>query len=199
VSVDLVLRAEDGTIVADEVHRWFDDATLAERGFLSTLRGPVLDVGCGPGRLVAALHELGTPSLGIDIAPAAIELTRDRGASALARSVFDRLPGEGRWATAILADGNIGIGGNPSALLARLAVLVRPGGEIAVEVDRPGRGLRHLHVRIERDAEVSGWFPWATADDATVRRLGARFELFPCRRHDVDDRSFTVLRHGVVS
>ena len=40
------------------------------------------------------------------------------GGPALRRSVFDPLPGEGRWGTALLLDGNIGIGGDPRALLA---------------------------------------------------------------------------------
>ena len=35
----------------------------------------------------------------------------------LQASVFDRLPGAGRWGTALLLDGNIGIGGRPTALL----------------------------------------------------------------------------------
>ena len=38
--------------------------------------GPVLDVGCGPGRLAAAARSAGLPSLGIDSAPAAVRLAR---------------------------------------------------------------------------------------------------------------------------
>ena len=40
-----------------------------------------------------------------------------RGGAALRRDVFAPLPGEGRWYTALLADGNVGIGGDPVALL----------------------------------------------------------------------------------
>ena len=51
--------------------------------------------------------------LGVDISRTAVARVRQAGASALHRSVFDPLPGQGRWGTALLADGNIGIGGLP--------------------------------------------------------------------------------------
>ena len=64
-------------------------------------------------------------------------LARDKGAPVLERSVFDRIPGVGRWATALLLDGNLGIGADPIALLARVFTLLRPGGEVLVETLRP--------------------------------------------------------------
>jgi len=48
--------------------------------------------------------------------------------------------GGGRWAHVLLADGNVGIGGDVVALLRRCAELVRPGGTVVVEVERPGAG-----------------------------------------------------------
>ena len=54
----------------------------------------------------------------------------------LQRSVFDRLPGERRWGTVLLLDGNIGIGGDPVRLLRRCADLVRPRGQVLAEVGR---------------------------------------------------------------
>jgi len=38
--------------------------------------GPVADVGCGPGRITAYLHELGADAFGIDLSPAMIEIAR---------------------------------------------------------------------------------------------------------------------------
>ena len=38
-----------------------------------------------------------------------------RGATVLQRDIFGPLPGEGRWGTALLFDGNVGIGGDPAA------------------------------------------------------------------------------------
>ena len=39
-------------------------------------QGPVLDVGCGPGRVVGLLHERGLPVIGIDLSPGMIEVAR---------------------------------------------------------------------------------------------------------------------------
>ena len=54
--------------------------------------------------------------------------TRARGGSALLRDVFRTLPAEGRWRTLLLADGNIGIGADPVALLQPLPRAAEPAG-----------------------------------------------------------------------
>jgi SAM-dependent methyltransferase len=48
----------------------------ALRLFAEEVRGPVADVGCGPGTITARLHELGVDAFGIDLSPAMIELAR---------------------------------------------------------------------------------------------------------------------------
>jgi ubiquinone/menaquinone biosynthesis C-methylase UbiE len=40
------------------------------------VRGPVADVGCGPGHVTAHLHELGVDAFGIDLSPGMIEIAR---------------------------------------------------------------------------------------------------------------------------
>src|ERR1700676_4536689 len=102
-----VLRSESGERLPLAPGRWHGPPTPGERVLVENVAPPVLDVGCGPGRMVAALGGRGIPALGVDPAPAAVALTRRRGAPALQRSVFDRLPGEGRWGTVLLLDGNI--------------------------------------------------------------------------------------------
>lgn len=130
----LYLRRPDGWLLPLEVERWCAGPDAADDTVLSRCSGPVLDVGCGPGRLVAALARLGHPALGVDVTPEAVARTVRAGGSALCRSVFDPLPGEGRWGTVLLIDGNIGIGGDPAALLRRAAELASPGGSLLVEV-----------------------------------------------------------------
>jgi SAM-dependent methyltransferase len=44
--------------------------------FAKLASGPVLDVGCGPGRLAALLHERGLQVIGIDLSPGMIEIAR---------------------------------------------------------------------------------------------------------------------------
>jgi hypothetical protein len=97
--------------------------------------------------------------VGVDVSPVAVALARRRGAAVLEASIFDRLPGA--WRTALLIDGNIGIGGRPDALLRRLAALLAPGGIVLVELDPPGTGRARRQVRLEAGATVSDWFAWA--------------------------------------
>ncbi|MFJ5774533.1 class I SAM-dependent methyltransferase [Streptomyces sp. NPDC093094] len=157
----LFLRRADGWLLPLEVERWCARADTVDLEVLDRCAGAVLDVGCGPGRLVAELAARGRTALGIDVSEAAVEHTVLLGGQALRRSVFDPLPGEGRWDTVLLMDGNIGIGGDPAALLERAAVLLRPGGLLLVEtavVDVDER----VHVRITDARDSAGApFPWA--------------------------------------
>ncbi|MFI5867970.1 class I SAM-dependent methyltransferase [Streptomyces sp. NPDC051546] len=130
----LYLRRRDGWLLPLEVERWCAEPDAADDTLLARCTGPVLDIGCGPGRLVAALARLGHTALGVDVTPEAVSRTQRAGGSALCRSVFDPLPREGGWGTVLLIDGNIGIGGDPAALLRRAAELTGPGGSLLVEV-----------------------------------------------------------------
>ncbi len=156
-----VLRIRGGGVRALPVHEWAADASGLEQEILDRVEGPVLDLGCGPGRLVAALGERGMTALGVDTSPQAIDMARRRGASVLERSVFDDLPGAGRWRTTILLDGNVGIGGDAGRLLRRSAELLGPGGSTLVEVDPRGHATEVLEVRLEVGDQASDWFPWA--------------------------------------
>ncbi|MFF8024347.1 class I SAM-dependent methyltransferase, partial [Streptomyces sp. NPDC007896] len=120
------LRLADGRRIRMPVHRWHEQPTAADKTVLKRCNGPVLDVGCGPGRMCRALLSRGVFALGVDIAPRAVALTTTLGGLALCRSVFDRLPAERGWQTVLLIDGNIGIGGDPQGLLRRCGELVAP-------------------------------------------------------------------------
>lgn len=165
----LFLRRADGWLLPLEVERWCAPPDAADATLLSRCQGPVLDIGCGPGRLVAAVSASGTPVLGVDVSPAAVERTRDAGGAVLCRSVFDPLPAEGRWRTALLADGNIGIGGDPRALLRRVLRLVAPGGRLLAEA-APYEVDERLTVRVEDGHGRQGLdFPWARLGPAALR------------------------------
>lgn len=156
----LDLLGADGVRVPQAVPRWTADADAVDVRMLGRCAGPALDLGCGPGRLTVELGRCGVPALGVDVCAAAVALAAARGGAALHRDLFRRLPGEGRWGTVLLADGNVGIGGNPARLLARAARLVRPGGRAVVEVS-PDDMESAGPVRLAGAAGVSAPFAWA--------------------------------------
>ncbi len=154
------LRASDGRALPMRADRWLAPLAADDEAVLARAAPPVLDVGCGPGRHVLALAERGVLALGIDITPAALDLARRRGAPVLARSVFDRIPGAGRWASALLLDGNLGIGGEPAALLERVAALLEPGGTVLVELESPRTSSATEWVRFDIGGVEGPWFAW---------------------------------------
>jgi SAM-dependent methyltransferase len=175
---ELWLRRRDGARVPLAVERWAGRPDQADHALLDRALGPVIDVGCGPGRLTAELLRRGTFALGVDIAEAAVRLTRAAGGLAVHRSVWGQLPGTGRWRCAMLADGNIGIGGNPARLLARVARLVRRDGRLLVELDPPGTASWSGRVRVESAAGgIGSWFDWAVLGSDDVVTVAAQAGL----------------------
>ncbi|MBF8184359.1 methyltransferase domain-containing protein [Nonomuraea sp. K274] len=189
---DVDVEYADGRVRPLSAERWLrhnegDEHVLARCG------GPTLDVGSGPGRLTVALTRMGIPVLGIDITPLAVELTRRAGGLALRRCVFEPLPGTGRWAEALLADGNIGIGGDPAALLRRLRELVRPGGTVIAELSPPGSQSRVHSVRLRQAGRAGDWFSWATVSADDIAPLAERSGFPAVERWNAAGRWFASL------
>ncbi|MFJ1760336.1 methyltransferase domain-containing protein [Amycolatopsis sp. NPDC088138] len=170
------LELPNGERIELPVERWAQ-ASDGDDVLLDACTGPTLDIGCGPGRLTAALAERGVVALGVDSSRTAVRLTRRRGGSALHRNVFDHVPGEGRWQHVLLADGNIGIGGDPTTLLRRAAELIAADGDVLVELDPPGGGLRHERVRLRPGHADVAWFTWAWVGADAVAEVANRAGL----------------------
>lgn len=162
----------DGRTKRFAAHRWSGPASAVDVAlFVDPCRGATLDIGCGPGRLTVAVARKGLPALGIDISAEAVRLTRQSGGAAVQMDVFEELPRRSRWRHVLLADGNIGLGGDPVRLLRRSARLLEAGGTMLVELARPGvRGSRQrVHLRV--GGRASEPFDWATVGIDEIERV----------------------------
>jgi hypothetical protein len=108
--------------------------------------------------------------------------------------VFEHVPGAGTWDTALLLDGNIGIGGAPEALLRRTRELLAPGGTALVELDPPGRPTFTTRIRLEAHGVVSEWFAWARVGVDGIERLAALAGFERAGLLAVEERWIAVLR-----
>ncbi|MFI9051066.1 methyltransferase domain-containing protein [Streptomyces sp. NPDC053427] len=203
----LFLRRPDGWLLPLDVERWCAGADVADLSALRRCEGPVLDIGCGPGRLVAALAARGRRALGIDVSEAAVTRTVAIGGAALCRSVFDSLPDEGSWGTALLLDGNIGIGGDPRALLLRTAELLTRRGLLIVETTAADVD-EQVQVRVDSGhgghRAAGALFPWARVGTPALLRYAAAAGWAPeeqwsvaeprTHRPEAAERRFVALR-----
>jgi SAM-dependent methyltransferase len=144
------------------VARWNEAADDVDVSLLAGRTGSVIDIGCGPGRMVAAAGALGLTALGVDVSETAVAIAREAGLPVIRGSVFDRVPRQGHWDLALLVDGNIGIGGDVSALLRRTAQIIRRGASVVVEVHGDAQWDRqYLGTVDDIHGRRSAEFPWA--------------------------------------
>lgn len=183
-------RSTTATAVMD-VSRWSADADEADLSLLTGVRGPVLDIGCGPGRMVRAARDLGIDALGIDVSRTAVRHARRLGGVFAEVSVFGPVPRAGTWQTALIVDGNIGIGGDVAHLLARAAQLLRPGGELVVELDgRHDHEARYTGEVVDARGRRSASFPWAEIGRDRIAALLPGLRLGLAQHWTVGERSF---------
>jgi SAM-dependent methyltransferase len=188
------LRLSDGRLEALPLDRWLAPADAVDEAMLADLEAPVLDLGCGPGRHLAALRAAGKRGLGVDLSPVAVRLARGRGADAINGSLWSQIPGDGAWKTILLLDGNIGIGGAPVLLLRRAGELLAPGGSIVVETDPAGASTHRIRVRLEAPGVVSEWFRWARVGVDGAAALAAKAGLEVAAIRSLAGRTFVTLK-----
>ncbi|MFB1294348.1 methyltransferase domain-containing protein [Mycobacterium sp. pW049] len=177
------IRYRSGGRTELPVQRWlghcsedqpFDDAVIA------MCDGSTVELGCGPGRLIARLRKAGIPALGIDRSPEAVRLAHTLGAPAMCADVFGPLPAIGSWQTVLLIDGNVGLEGDPERILRRSRDLLADGGHCVAEFDVQHSGETPVLVRLETDTESGPWFHWSTVGidcaDELAERAGLRLK-----------------------
>lgn len=185
------LRHDDGRLDLLPVRSWLGgrngDARF-DHAVVGMCDGPTIDLGCGPGRLVAHLVQRGVPALGVDRSATAVALARSSGAPVLLRDVFDPLPGTGRWHNVLLADGNVGLGGDPWRILRRAAELLRQGGRCLAEFDSAIEGIHTSWVRLESSRAIGPWFQWASVGIDCAAQLAEDAGLAVAAVHPIGRR-----------
>ncbi len=190
--VPRLLRLPDGRVLPLPVARWAGPADGADESMLSRAHGPVLDVGCGPGRLTAALHVRGVDVLGVELVDEIPVLARAAGAPLALCDVFGDVPRAGQWRTVLLADGNVGIGGDAARMLRRVSRLLAPGGQVLVEL-HPGPPAPVGPVRLETLGTTSAWFSWALVGKASLPAAAQAAGLRVQETWTAGGRDFTAL------
>jgi hypothetical protein len=113
------------------------------------------------------------------------------------RDAFGVLPGEGRWPTVLLVDGNIGIGADPVRLLGRMRALLAARGHLVIEVDPDAGRDEIVEVRFVRDGRPVGRaFEWALVGMGALPGYATAAGARVIDHWHVSGREFAVLENG---
>jgi SAM-dependent methyltransferase len=122
------IEREDGRIetldVSDYIKTILDWDDLERLG-IQHAKGTVLDIGCGAGRVGLYLKERGLHTVGIDLAPGAIEACKSRGLETYQMSAGDLDFPDATFDTVIMYGNNFGILGDDGSIIKMLKTLHR--------------------------------------------------------------------------
>ena len=155
---DEILERDDGLIYCGDPNDYFAPFRRwppVERRAMRYVRGRVLDVGCGAGRISLHLQERGHEVLAIDESPLAVEVTRRRGVQdAEVRSLADVDASLGQFDSVLIVRNNFGLVGQEGravTVLRRLALITTEHGRIVTDSVDPerveGRAFREYRTR----------------------------------------------------
>jgi SAM-dependent methyltransferase len=172
-----------------EPSEWAPIATDA----LTYVRGRVLDVGCGAGRIALYLQDRGHEVVGMDISPGAVEVSRRRGVlDVRERSITSVGPDLGTFDSVVFFGNNFGLFGNEKRarwLLKRFHRSTSPDGRIVAECMDPyqtddeahlayhelnrqrGRLGGQVRVRVRYKRYRSPWFDWLLVSEEEMKGL----------------------------
>lgn len=166
----------------------------AERRALGEVRGRVLDLGCGAGRVALELQSRGLRVVGLDASKRAIRAARERGVTSLWHCTLEELGDRfGEFDSVVLFGNNFGLFATPDAARGQLtswARCARPGVRLLIEstnaygggapgVDRAyyrsnraaGRPGGQLRARYHFEGQVGDWFTWLFVGRSELRAI----------------------------
>ena len=174
---------------------------------LSRVRGNVLDIGVGGGRIALELQRRGVPVTGLDVSPGAVEVCRRRGVRDLVLGTLDEHAAAvgPAYDTFLLLGNNLGLiegAARAPSFLAALARLARPGAQVIAHGTDPynttdpvhtsyhrrnrsrGRLGGQLRLRIRYRELATEWFDYLVC---SVDELSALLAGSPWRISEIDD------------
>ncbi len=157
------------------------------------VRGRVLDVGCGPGRVTLHLQTRGHQVVGIDVSPLAVQVARARGArDARVLALEEVGPALGRFQTVVMFGNNFGLLRSREAaprLLRRLGRVMADDARVLAasldvyRTDNPahltyqqrnqarGRMAGQIRIRIRHLQYATPWFDYLMVSPAEMAEL----------------------------
>jgi SAM-dependent methyltransferase len=131
-----------------------------QRQAMRFVRGRVLDVGCGGGRVCLHVQERGQEVVGIDVSPGAVEVCRRRGvADVRLRSIEDVDESLGVFDTIVMLGNNFGLfagAAKAKRLLRRFHRLTTERGRIVAETRDVYRTDDPAHLAYQRRNRTRG-------------------------------------------
>ncbi len=177
----------------EHVHRRHDQDLAFYAELAARTGGPVLELGCGTGRLTAPLD-----AVGLDLDPAMLAGARARGVRRLVQADMRRFAVAPRFGLVVIAYNTLQVlpdDAGRAACLAHAAAALRHGGLVATEVTDFQAGAVHDHVDPEVLAEADGLsLAGALVHDFAARLTTYHRRVVAGRRARVDHVRLRCLR-----
>jgi SAM-dependent methyltransferase len=146
---DEIVERSDGQIYCSDIAHNFAPISKwpgFERRSMRLVKGRVLDIGCGAGRVGLHLQERGHDVLGIDVSPGAVQTSKIRGLKQVDVMRITKVgPALGRFETILLLGNNVGILENPR----RATWMLRRLRKISVAGTTILAGSRDVHGSVD--------------------------------------------------
>lgn len=162
----LYLERDDGHVDEQGMEVYFasfDDFPPAEKRALQHVKGRVLDIGVGAGRVAIYLQEKGHDVVGIDLSDKAIQVSTKRGVKrVLKMSACDMKFPKASFDTAIAFCNNFGLCGTMDGvekMLRDLHRIVRPSGQFLASSIQPTRTENPEHILYHKKNRARGLPP----------------------------------------
>jgi SAM-dependent methyltransferase len=165
-----IMERDDGLVYAGSPADYFAPFRrwpATERRAMRFVRGRVLDVGCGAGRVALHLQERGLDVVAIDESPGAVEVSRRRGVRDARVARLDDV--DGPFETVLVLRNNFGLG-----MLDRVAALTGPRGRLVTDSVDPARVERPAgdhRFRVRWLDRASPWFRYLMLGPAELGAL----------------------------